>query len=435
MRWQKIRTDCRSAWFRTGRFFRGIYIWGLYRVALRYRNRKLSDIFFIAVTGSAGKTTAKDYAVAVLSKIAPAAGNFYTHNSPEGASLSILRAEPTSRFFVSELGIAEIGDVKKTGRLVRPRITAVTNIGYDHYRQFRSLEAIAEEKRFLVEILPRDGLAVLNADDPHVRAMAEHSPAPVLLFGRSDDADLRATDITGVWPQRFAMTVSYRGETARVETRLVGRHWASPVLAAIGVGLGCRVPLADCADAVAEVEPEFNRLSSHTSPDGVSFLLDAYKAPFWSIDLAFEAVQEAVAGRKIIVLGTMSDLHGDTKSKYRRTIRSALEIADLVVFTGPLSNTVRRGLTEADDARLNIFATVYEASRFVNDTLRGGDLVLLKGSAASDHLERIYLDRLDRIACWREHCGKKKPCMRCWHQRHEFVPRQARRRAAALAGP
>ncbi len=418
-------------WLRTHLYPRPYdsYVWVVYNVASIYRPR-LSETTFIGITGSAGKTTAKDYAVAILSKVEPTTSNFMTHNSPEGASLAILKARPSDRVLVQEVGVGYGGGIARIARLLRPSICAVTNIGDDHYRDYRSREAIAREKRVLVEMLPSDGVAVLNADDPLVWAMAEHSPAPVLSFGEAKDADLRVTEITGAWPDPLAMTVTYGGQAARVETRLIGRHWTTAVLAAIGIGLARGVPLELSAEAIAEVEPDVNRMNSLTAPSGVTFLLDAFKAPYWSVDLAFDVMRLATPRRKIIVLGTVSDMPGDTKSKYRRLIRDALAIADLVVFTGPLSTTVLRGLTDKDRRRLHIFDSVRAASGFLNSNLRDGDLVLLKGSAAADHLERIYLDHLGQIACWRDHCGRKKPCMTCLRQHRAFLPKVSKPRAA-----
>jgi hypothetical protein len=120
-------------------------------------------------------------------------------------------------------------------------------------------------------------------------------------------------------------------------------------------------------------------------------------------------------------------MHGNTKSKYRNTVRDALRIADLVVFTGPLSNTVRKGLPPEDLARLHIFKTVYEANEFLKDKVAEGDLVLLKGSAGPDHLERVYLDQIEQISCWREHCGRKGPCITCWRQQRPYLPKQSSR--------
>ncbi len=401
-------------------------VWRLRRAANRRRPR-LEGTTVIAVTGSAGKTTAKDLTAAILDSVAPTTANPLNYNGPRAVSRTILRASPDTRYLVQEVGLAE--DIERTSQVLRPAICAVTNIGSEHSYTFGSLESIAARKRCLVEGLPADGCAVLNADDPLVRAMAAHSPAPVLFYGESADADLRATDVSGRWPDRFAMTVTYGDESVRVTTRLIGTHWVSTVLAAIGIGVACGVRLEVCAAAIANVETEFNRMNSVRTSDGITFLFDAYKAPLWTLEHAFDVVAEAEATRKIIVLGKVSDMGKSGKRKHRQTIRDALAVADIVVFNSEMYKTVRKGLSDGDKARLHIFRTVRESSAFVKDIARNGDLILLKGSKG--HLERIYLDHLGQIACWRESCGGHNPCMTCLRQNRAYLPKHHRPHSAA----
>jgi UDP-N-acetylmuramyl pentapeptide synthase len=425
MRRQVVRSRLwQACWPALEAFFRGIYVGSMIRLAMLAR-RRLTNTTFVGVTGSSGKTTVKDLSVAILGSRWRTQGNARTRNTPEGMSHCLLPIDRRTQYYVQEVGIGEPGEVEMMSRILSPTVGAITNIGHEHYSLYRSHEAVAEEKRKLIEALPTEGIAVLNIDDPMVRAMAASCRARVLWFGESEEAQIRATAVNGAWPERFSMTVAFEAETAIVRTRLLGTHWVSTVLAAIGIGLSQGLSLDDCAAAVATVEPHFNRMTWRTSKDGVHFLLDAWKAPFWSVGFALDVMRQAKAERKIIVLGTMSDLSGSIKIKYRNTVREALDIADLVVFTGPLTNTVRKGLSKDQLARLHILETVYEASQFVNSTVVPGDLVLLKGTASRDHLERVYLDRLGQISCWRQRCGRKAPCIRCRRQHRPYLPRLA----------
>ena len=130
----------------------------------------------------------------------------------------------TSRYCVQEVSADPPGSIPIHVRMLRPQIAIVTTIGGDHYKSFRSLEATAKEKGTLVEALPRNGTAILNADDPHVRAMASRTRAKVLTFGVSPDANIRATEISSVWPDRLKLTIIHDQNRVRVHTRLAGEH-------------------------------------------------------------------------------------------------------------------------------------------------------------------------------------------------------------------
>jgi UDP-N-acetylmuramoyl-tripeptide--D-alanyl-D-alanine ligase len=209
------------------------------------------------------------------------------------------------------------------------------------------------------------------------------------------------------------MQVAYQGETVRVETKLVGEHWLTSILAGIGIGIACGVDLKTCAQIVQNVEPVFGRYTVHVRADGASYVLDSHKAPYWTIAEGLAFVKGVRAPRKTIVFGTISDYPGAASPRYRRVVREALEVADRVIIVGPHSGHIdkllHRGIAKE---RLFGFQTTYQASEFIGSDEVAGELIYVKASV-SQHLERLMLAQLDEVVFWRERCGRRRACPSC----------------------
>jgi UDP-N-acetylmuramyl pentapeptide synthase len=315
-------------------------------------------------------------------------------------------------YCVMELSGSSVGAIDPLLSLARPGVGVVTTIGGDHYRSFRSLDAIADEKGKLVAALPADGMAVLNADDPRVLGMRARTRASVLTYGESPEADLRAVDVRGAWPDRLGFTAVAAGQRQEIRTRLCGAHTLPSVLAALGAGLALGVPLDRAAAAVAGISPRRSRMQPVESA-GITFVRDEWKAPYWTIDPSIDFVRCARARRKWIVLGTISDMPGNSGRKYRRIARRALEAADRVVFVNSHAGNALAGLEAESAGRLQVFDRIVDARASLRTELRRGDLVLVKGSGQADHLARLALSFGREVACWRDRCGRAAYCDDC----------------------
>jgi len=391
------------------------------RLATRYR-RFLGRTRFIGVTGSCGKTTTKELIGAILATQGPGRTSNMTTNEPQRVASTMLTVLPRHRFLVHELGGFEPRILAKTVAMFRPDIGVVTQVAYDHYRNFRSLEATAREKVRLVEALPASGTAVLNADDPRVLAMAERSKALVITYGLSEEAMVRGTELASAWPEPLSLSVVYKGERRRVKTKLLGEHWASSVLAALATGIAMGVPLPEAAAALRGVPPVFGRLSEHRMAAGVTFIQDTWKAPLYSVPAAMGVLETARAPRKIIILGTITDSPGSAPKRYREATKQALEVADHVLVVGRWAEHALKVRPSQDGQRLRRFAHIYELRQFLRHFLAPGDLVLLKGQVINDHLERLVLDWEREFACWRLDCRKLQHCTDCRLRHSHFVP-------------
>jgi UDP-N-acetylmuramoyl-tripeptide--D-alanyl-D-alanine ligase len=394
--------------------------------AARLRRAQLRHTTFIAVTGSCGKTTSTRLIGALLTRNGACVVSD-GKNTEKAAVRAVLSVPGSTRFCLQEVGADKKGTIARQVEILRPDIGIVMMVGSDHYKVFRTLEETAKEKGALVEGLPITGIAILNADDPNVRAMASRTKARIITFGLSTEAQVRGSDLSGAWPDRLSFTVAYGGQSIRVETCFPGTHWTGSVLAAIACGLACGFDLRACASAIKDVEPVFGRFSVHQVPAGPVFVLDSHKAPLWTVASTLAFVETATAPRKTVIFGTLSDYAGNARRTYRKVMRQALAIADRVIMVGPHASHGDNLRAEAG-GRLFTFATTYDASRFVADESKADELILIKASGG-DHLERIALSHFNEIMCWREACGKSGGCPLCRHYRTPSPPPLARAQA------
>ena len=165
------------------------------------RLRKASDepggagLRVIAVTGSVGKTTTKDLLAQLLATAGPTVAPIRSFNNEIGLPLTVLRADESTRYLVLEMGASGAGHLKYLTSIAPPDVAVVLVVGSAHLGEFGSIDAVARAKAEIVEGLVADGIAVLNADDPRVLAMAALAPSAILTFGGSDRADVRARDV------------------------------------------------------------------------------------------------------------------------------------------------------------------------------------------------------------------------------------------------
>ncbi len=377
---------------------------------------------FIGVTGSSGKTTTTQLIGAFLATQGPCRISDMPTNRPENVAGTIFTIRPRHRFCVHELGGSEPQRIAKSVAMFRPHIGVVTRVSYDHYSAFRSLEATAREKGRLVEALPANGTAVLNADEPRVLAMGERTRAQVITYGLSEEAMVRGADLVSAWPEPLSLTVAYEGTRLRVETQLLGEHWAPAVLAALATGIAMGVPLQEAAVALSSVPPVGCRLSPHLMADGVTFIQDTWKAPVYTVPASLRVMETARAPRKIVIIGTVTDSRKSASKTYRDIAKQALEVADHVIFTGRWAASAIKGHPPQDGQRLLGFNDIYELRNFLPGFLAPGDLVLLKGSTPTDHLERLVLDWEREFPCWRLDCKRYMHCTDCRLRGSHFVP-------------
>lgn len=376
-------------------------------------SKRLKNVYFVGITGSAGKTTVKDLSANILS----AAGECYStprsQNYPDGIAKILLKVSPRHKYCVLEVSGGNPHDLDRPLRLFTPSVAVLTLIARDHFTAFKSLEAIAREKGKLVSALPADGVAVLNIDDPLVRSIGESSNRQVIWVGAAEGATLRLHSARSSWPEPLVFEVEYEGEIYEVRTGFHGKHLALSVISALGVGLAAGIPLTNAISAVAEVKPAEGRMEIVSTGGGVTFLRDDWKAPHWSFSAPLEFMAEAKARRKILIIGTLSDYSLSASKLYPKVAKQALEVGDIVIFVGPHAPRAAKAKRTTDVQNLHAFSEIREAAVFLNSLLQPGDLVLLKGSNKADHLVRLMYDTQSPVSCWVSRCGIQDFCGDC----------------------
>ncbi len=413
-------------WLKEALAWRWQHLYCLSSYQLTYwHRRRLRNTVFIGVTGSAGKTTTKDLIASILqAHLLQGTKNPDSLNFPEDMVKVLLATRKRDAYCVMEISAhAGPGGLDLPLALIKPQLGVVTNIGSDHLTLYQSRQAIADEKARLIRALPADGVAILNADDPLVWAMRSQFSGRVLSFGLSEHAMLRAEAISSVWPERLTLNVRWEEQSVQVNTQLCGSHWAPTVLAALATGIALGVPLPLAAQALAATEPFEGRMAP-LQIKGIDFIRDDWKAPLSTVAPAFEFMHAAIAHRKIIVIGTISDYTGDSSKRYVEIAKAALAIAACVLFVGPRASAALRAKRSADDA-LFAFPSIRDAASFLRGYLKVGDLVLLKGSHKADHLQRLMIALQGDLQCWRADCGLMRSCLSCQYLHVASGPKAA----------
>jgi UDP-N-acetylmuramoyl-tripeptide--D-alanyl-D-alanine ligase len=246
--------------------------------------------------------------------------------------------------------------------------------------------------------------------------MASRTQARVVTFGFGGNADYCGEVVSASWPNRLVMRIRHRDAVTLLVTRLLGSYQSTNVLAALACAHSLGVPMADIVAGIGSYRPLLGRMSVHTTDRGITFIRDDFKAPAWAFQSALRYMAEAHAARKVIVIGTISS-HGSGKGEvrnYRQALSSAATAADQVLLVGPRAQSMLKRMGEAEScARMHAFASVRDASAWLGEYLRPGDLVLLKGSNRADHLARLALSVDRQVGCWRDRCGWVKFCDHC----------------------
>lgn len=379
----------------------------------RLHRTLLTRTTFIGVGGSSGKTTTKDLIAAILGAHANCKASPGTGNELWSVEWAVKATNRGHTFSVVELSEHSPGALDSALRVVRPQIGVLTLIAREHYSAFGSMEAIAAEAAKIVAGLPRDGVAVLNRDDPHLRAIGDRYSGSIVWVGRAEGANIRLLESRSQWPEPLTLRVWFDGETHEVKTRLHGVHLTLPALCALGVAVAASVPFAMAAEAVGQAEASYARMQIEAGADGVVFVRDDWKAPEWSFAAPLQFMRDAHARRKLVVIGSISDSPRSPSKRYAYAARQALEVADVVLLVGVDARGALKAELGRDRGALHAFVQIREAAEFLRNELREGDLVLLKGTNLQDHLVRVVLDRQRPVQCWATACGRVEFCGSC----------------------
>ncbi|QFQ30428.2 UDP-N-acetylmuramoyl-tripeptide--D-alanyl-D-alanine ligase [Janibacter melonis] len=344
---------------------------------------RLPQLHVVGITGSSGKTSTKDLLGAVLAADGETVAPQGSYNSEVGVPLTVCRVTERTRHLVVEMGARGAGHIAYLTTIAPPQVGVVLNVGHAHVGEFGSVDHVAVAKSELVAALPADGVAVLNADDHRVRAMAEVTSARVVLVGEAQDAEVRATDVVLDEAGRPRFTVTAPFGTAQVALPLVGRHHVGNALAVVAAAHACGLALDDVVVALAQARPASRwRMEVTERPDGVRVVNDAYNANPDSMEAALRALAAmSCRGRRVAVLGSMLELGEESPALHRGVgeLAGALGV-DLVLAVGDLARDIADGARDSGVATVETVADVDAAQTELHERLAPGDVVLLKSS-------------------------------------------------------
>ncbi len=363
----------------------------------------------IGITGSAGKTTTKDCVAAVLAtslNVLKSAGNL---NNGFGVPLQLLRLQPEHDVAVIEMGMNHGGEIAALAKIAEPDWAVVSNVAPVHLEHFADgIAGIAAAKRELVETLPTDGVAFLNADDRYVSKFGEERSVKVRLFGiLAEQANVRAANVQSMGAEGMRFTVQVKGngeqETGNSKTAgapqpalsspkglasetwvsqqsatiaLLGEHNVYNALAAIAVGLEAGIPLADCINALAALRSGEKR-GEQIEWRGARLINDSYNSNPRALDAMVDALMAVEATRHIVIAGEMLELGPEADALHHacgeHMLRSGVDV--VVGVRGHAAALVQGAGADA------VFVETPEgAGAWMRDHLRTGDAVLLKAS-------------------------------------------------------
>ena len=344
--------------------------------------RKSLALKVIAITGSNGKTSTKDFTASVLGRrfrVTKTEGNFNNH---VGLPRTILEAASQDEVAVWEIGMNHPGEVAALSKIAAPDAAIITNIGVAHIEFMGSREAIAREKGALAESVGPEGTVILNADDPFSEGIAAHPRAKVIFAG-TKGGTVRAIEISQS-ADGSEFTILEGAHRCRAQLPVPGLHMVQNALLAVAAGRAFGLSIEECAAGLATAPLAKARLQIKEI-GGVQFLDDSYNANPDSMKAALRTLVELDAdGKRIAVLGEMRELGDESERGHREVGETAAALKiDQLIAIGNVAATIADGARHAGLRKTNVVSSTLEAADFLNEIAAPGDLILIKGSRAA----------------------------------------------------
>lgn len=346
------------------------------------------DLNVVAVTGSVGKTTTKEFIASVLATGFPTYKTQGNMNSETGLPLTLLHAAPTDRMIVAEMGMCGFGEISELSLIARPDIAVLTNIGVNHIEYLGSQENILKAKMEVLDGMSSDGILVVNGDDPYL-ASVSGIPQKIVTYGLNrPDYDYYAYNVA-VLSEGVSFTAKTPVGDLDVKLAIDGVHNVYNSLAAIAVGVLSGIDLRSIGEGLRGMEKAPLRQNIRKER-GMTLIEDCYNASPTSMAASLK-VLKGKEGRKIAVLGDMLEL-GEHASEYHEQVGELLEGVSVLIAYGNHAEDYLRGAKKAGVLQRIPCRTTEEASVNLELVARKGDVILFKasrGMRAEDVIERF----------------------------------------------
>ncbi|NLO25126.1 MAG: UDP-N-acetylmuramoyl-tripeptide--D-alanyl-D-alanine ligase [Clostridiales bacterium] len=352
----------------------------LHSLARWYRGR--FEAVFVAVTGSTGKTTTKNMIATILEtkyNVLKTPGNY---NNQIGLPATIMELNDSHRFGVIEMGMSGYGEIENLVRIVRPKVSVITNIGMSHIERLGSQEGILKAKMEVFQEMDRDPAAVINADALFLRSEVRGLDMPVVCFGIKE-GDYKAENVLSKGEEGMTYTLVAEGGRFDVKLPLPGRHNVYNSLAAVAVARLLGMGFEEIIGALGNLEGEKMRLTIHSTTGGVSVVNDAYNASPDSMKSALEVLSDMPGKRKIAVLSDMLEMGAFSEEGHRMVGELAAGTGlDILVAVGNESRFIAMEAKERgmDPRSVYYFDDKGQAAKLLDGLIQKGDVILVKGS-------------------------------------------------------
>lgn len=349
------------------------------RLAAWYKNR--FSIPFIGVTGSVGKTTAKDMLAAVLGvkyKVLKTEGN---HNNNIGLPLTLLELDSSHQMGVLEMGMDKFGEIDYLAGIVEPDVGVITNIGDAHIERLGSRENIFKAKCEIFPHLKAEGLAILNGDDPMLAALRGTLPQPTVFVGEGEGLEYTARDLSTDGAGHLSCRVKTPRSQFQADIPALGSHMIYPTLMAAAVGEALGMAPDEMIQGIGAFLPTKMRMNIVRCKGDIVILNDAYNANPQSMRAAAAVLGDAQDRRKVAVVGDMKEL-GPGAEQFHRTVGGcfAQSGTNRLIAIGDLARFIAEGAQEAGLAQADYFPTLDGAKNALSREVRAGTTILVKAS-------------------------------------------------------
>ena len=348
-------------------------------------NRERSDAQIVAVTGSAGKTTVKEMLAAILRTQGEALATRGNLNNDIGAPLTLMELEATHHFGVIELGASAEKEIEYTVGLTQPQVSVLTNAMGAHLEGFGSLQGVVRAKGEIFDALSPEGVAVINADDPHAPIwLARAEQKRRITFGVENVyADVNATRLEVGANGCYHFYLMHQEHAVDVELRVLGRHNVANAAAAAAAIVALGLPLEVVAQGLAQFLPVKGRMYPHKLDQGIHVIDDTYNANPGSVKAAIDMLA-TLPGKQLLVLGDMAEL-GDTAAEQHADIGdyAAQKGTDRLLAVGALSSQAVETFNTARSLTGGAYASKDELIAALRELLEPGMTVLVKGSRSA----------------------------------------------------
>ncbi len=346
--------------------------------------RQQHKIPIVAVTGSNGKTTTKEFIAQILAHQWNTLKTEGNYNNLVGVPWTLFRLQKKHQAAVIEMGMNALGEIDRLAAITAPQVGVITNVARAHLEGLGSVQHVARAKGELLRHIANDGVAILNADDPHSKALIKRARGQVITYGFSPKAKVRGTAFKNQGFRSCSFRVTLKGKSHLFKLPLPGQYNATNALAAIAVGHYFGMKAIEMKQALATVELPGGRLDRRRLKNGTMIINDSYNANPDSVQQALSILASVPQRtRKIVILGDMLELGRSSRQAHREIGRNAGRLKPKhLIAVGDWAHEIAHGAKQAglDATRIHTCADAMAARPIVKAQVKTGDLIFLKGS-------------------------------------------------------